>query len=709
MNVNNDYKDYKKDLLNRLRAGIEANSMFTEDNFFEEISQLLMDRGLYDDIEPKQYRNSNEDIFIHGFSWNQVEKILSGVIVKFSNDKEIKTISQSEIQKLGKQCSKFISNIDNETFINNMAVTEPGRELAEIMRLYKDQAIKFRVIILTDYLMSSRVKRDKIKIDNIFGKDTNIEIYDLDRIKNIEENIEDTSEAITIDLSEFSDMGGIKALEANIQEDQVNSYVCIMPGMVLSKLFHEYGQKLLESNVRTFLQFGKAPNKAMKTTLLKNPTDFFSYNNGLTVTASNIIVENTKQGKIITSIENMQIVNGGQTTSVIYFAPKEKGNQDGIDFRDIDLSKVFVQMKLTVIKNTDKSEEIKSNVAQFANLQNAVHKDDLISSHPLHKLIEKHSRKHTVPKNGNSNINTYWFYERARGQYATKIKSLVDKNQQKKFQELNPKNQKFTKTEFGKYENTWRMRPHEVKQGAQKNLQLIGPKLIKEFDQSESNFEIPFYKDLIAKMILFRASDNYIKKEASWYQPGGGGLKSEIVTYTIALLRYFLIKSSQDIDLNKIYDNQNISETLKKEILNLGEIVRDKIIDIDFRDGAMNISEFCKTEKAWDKLKQLKYSSFRYLDDSDVIKGNAIKEIKEDRKILSKTSSNISSYEEVNKIDPKEWGKIAKYLSNKFAKDDYKVGVLLRISRGKKDLELKDYDIALKLLKKAKKDGYICD
>ena len=700
-----DYREYKKELLNRLRAGVEANSTFTEDNFFEEVSQLLMDKGLYDDIEPKQYRNTNKGIFIHGYSWNEVEKILSGVIVKFSNNEEILTISQSEIEKLGKQCSKFIESIDNEKFVGNMAVTDPGRDLADTMLHFKELAVKYRVIIFTDYLMSDRVKRDKIKIDDIFGKRTNIEICDLERIRDIDEADDDVSENFTVNFSEFTQLRGIKALEANVKEDHVNSYLCIMPGRVLSKLFNEYGQKLLESNVRTFLQFSGKPNKAMKTTLLKNPTDFFSYNNGLTVTASNIEMEDTSDGKIITTIDNMQIVNGGQTTSVIYFAPKEKGAQSGIDFRDIDLDKVFVQMKLTVIKDKEKSEEIKSNVAQFANLQNAISPSDLVSNHPLHRLIEKHSRKHTVPIGDHTSINTYWFYERARGQYQTKIRALGTKTQQRKFQELNPKSQKFSKTDFAKFENTWRMRPHEVKKGAQANLRAIGEKLIEEYDQDESNFELPFFKDLISKAILFNRCDEYIKKEAAWYQPGGGGLKAETVTYTIALLRHLLLQEKKDIDLTRIYDNQNISETLKKELLSLGEIVRDSIIDRGFTDGMTNPSEFCKKEVCWTKFKKLKYK-IKYLDDNDIIGGDELKNKKEDQDKLSKTSASVSSYDEVSSIDPNKWDSIAEFLSNKYGKGDYKLRILLRLSRGK-TLELKEYDIARKLLRQAIKEGYI--
>ena len=223
--------------------------------------------------------------------------------------------------------------------------------------------------------------------------------------------------------------------------------------------------------MRTFLQFNNKVNRGLRKTLLKNPSDF-SYNNGLTVTASNIQVKNTNEQLYITNITDMQIVNGGQTTSAIYFAPREKGVQDGIDFRSIDLSKVFVQMKLTVINDKEKSEEIKENVARFANSQNKVQDSDLMSNHPLHRMIEKHSRNHQVPP-GENNIRTNWFYERARGQYQTKLRVFRTATDKKKFEAINPKSQVFSKTDLAKYENTWRMLPHIVKKGAQKTYQKL--------------------------------------------------------------------------------------------------------------------------------------------------------------------------------------------------------------------------------------------
>lgn len=705
--------EYKKKIISSIAAGIEANdNLYSVDIFIEDVSELLTQREIYDDIDTTlQYVHSNKGMNIQGYNWNETEKILSGIVIKFSNSNELETINQSDIEKLGKQCAKFISSIDNKKFIESLAPTDPGKGLAETLQQYKEKAVKFRVIVITNYLMSDRVKRNKIKIDNIFNKKTSIEVCDLERIMNIEKTDDDTSENFTVDLSEFTDEAGLKTLKANSSDNHINSYLCIMPGNTLSKLFDEYGQKLLESNVRTFLQFKGKVNAGIKKTLLRNPEDFFSYNNGLTVTASRAELKKIDGELILTELDNMQIVNGGQTTSAIYFSPKEKGQQEGYDYRNIDLSKVFVQMKLTVINDKDKSEEIKANVAQFANSQNAVQASDLISNHPLHRKLENHSRKHEVPiGDSDTSTPTKWFYERARGQYATKMRQLTNATKQKTFQYQNPKNQVFSKTDLAKYEGTWMMMPHIVKLGAQKCLAEVGKHLIARWDKNENNFEIPYYKDLIAKMILFRTTDRAIQYESDWYKKGGGGLKAETVTYTIALLRHKLIGFGKDLNLNRIYENQNISDTLKAELLNLGKIVKANIEDIKFRDGAANPSEFCKRSATWEKFKKLIYET-DLIHDDDTIGKEDIKKKKEKAKSLNKASASMSSFDIVQSIPPEKWLELLKFISNKYSKTDKKIKLITKLSTNnlKAITEFEDYELAIKVLKKAEDEGFISD
>lgn len=47
---------------------------------------------------------------------------------------------------------------------------------------------------------------------------------------------------------------GIHCLPAHLGADTYQSYLIVMPGSILATLYEKYGARLLEQNVRTFLQ-----------------------------------------------------------------------------------------------------------------------------------------------------------------------------------------------------------------------------------------------------------------------------------------------------------------------------------------------------------------------------------------------------------------------------------------------------------------------
>src|SRR5699024_5415747 len=118
------------------------------------------------------------------------------------------------------------------------------------------------------------------------------------------------------------------------------SYLAVIPGRMLADLYGEYGPKLLEQNVRFFLQNRGAVNRGIRDTIISEPDMFFAYNNGISATASDVVLEENDQGLAIIQVTDLQIVNGGQTTASLFHASRAG---------KADLSNVFVQMKLSVI------------------------------------------------------------------------------------------------------------------------------------------------------------------------------------------------------------------------------------------------------------------------------------------------------------------------------------------------------------------------
>ena len=154
----NHLQDFLTELLNSLQIDAEVASPFQESNFFDYASELLSDAGIYDNIEQNDFRDINRGMKIDGFNWNPLERTLSGIIVNFSGESSLGSISKSDIEKLGRKTAKFISNIQNESFKDSLAATSKGRELIESRSIYIEELNKYRVIILTDLVMSNRVK-----------------------------------------------------------------------------------------------------------------------------------------------------------------------------------------------------------------------------------------------------------------------------------------------------------------------------------------------------------------------------------------------------------------------------------------------------------------------------------------------------------------------------------------------------------------------
>lgn len=694
-----DLLEYKNELFNIATIDADANEVFPEESFFEYVSDLLSSTGILDNVEYCPYRNTSRGIRIDGYSWNPLEKTICGIIVNFTNESDvIETITNTQIKDIGKRVTRFFDRVDDEVFIDSLEVTDPGRIAASSISNCLNDALKFRVVIFTDEILSARVK--KVTIENILGKDTSIEIWDLERLKNLDQSGVGYEE-FTVDAMALGN--GIKALPANETDKGVNTFIGIMPGELLSKIYDEYGQRLLESNVRTFLDFRAATNKGMRKSLVTEPENFFAYNNGITITATAIKTKMVEGQLVITELDNMQIVNGGQTTAAIYFSPREKGGIKGSDrdynFCDIDLSKVYIQMKLTVVGEKETADLIKTNIATFANSQNSIQQSDLVSNHPFHLNIETRSRKQLMPA-GESGLPTKWFYERARGQYSTQLRALTSK-QRRRFEAEYPKKQVFTKTDMAKYENTWRMKPYLVKKGAQANLKALGPVIIKEFEANEDNFGAAFYNDLVAKMILFKAADSAILK-SDWYR-AEKGFKAEAVTYTVALLRHILINDGKDINLAGIFQKQSISDSMLSVIVSLGKKVRNSITDADFRGGVANPSEFCKSEKGWLRVKEMEID-ISMLAESDIISGQQIKDITTEKRKINTVSKSISDLEYVMNISIEEWEHLADFYGKEYPPSHINVALpnkcvdLIRLGRMPSDKQLKS---AIEIRKKA--------
>jgi len=360
-----------------------------------------------------------------------------------------------------------------------------------------------------------------------------------------------------------------------------SAYVAIIPGEILCKIYAEYGSRLLERNVRSFLQAKGNVNKGIRQTILKEPHRFLAYNNGISATAEAVqLVDLPNGGQGIVGIRDFQIVNGGQTTASLYQAVRKD---------KADISGIYVQTKLTVV-DRDRMDEIVPLISRYANNQNKVNEADFSANDPFHIRIEELSRTIWAPAVDGIQRQTRWFYERARGQYADAKNRESTPAKQKAFTLTHLNAQKFTKTDLAKFEHTWDQLPHIVSLGAQKNFAKFTVSLT---EKSHPEPDETYFTHLIAKAILFKSTEKIVGNEEF------GGYRANIVTYTLAYLSY---KTRQDIDLDKIWKQQSLTPSLQQAIQVISREVHQVITNPP--DGR-NVTEWCKKESCWRAIQEI--------------------------------------------------------------------------------------------------------
>ena len=500
-------------------------------------------------------------------------------------------ISKDDFNKSINQIKKFL----NAALKGHIDYIDPSQtELNQLLKIITKQKSNFDRINI--YLLingNSNHDLEKITIKGFEDLDVFVHVWDIPRFYKLSES---TSNREPIEI-EFKDLLsnnqlGIQCLKMPNINELYECYLAILPGEVLSKLYKEYSNELLESNVRAFLgQTGKF-NKGIRDTIREKPQMFLPYNNGITATAENVETVFNNNQLYLTKLLDFQIVNGGQTTASLFHTQKK--------FKDADLSNVFVQMKLTVIKDVEQKNIEVPNIARYANSQNKVSELDLSSNNPYFVQIESLSRKKYVIDPENRNMSTIWYFERVNGQYKESLNKLTTPVQQRKFKEQNPTSQKFVKSDIAKFINIWELEPYFVSQGAQKNF-IHYTKKINELVKKNKLPGDNFYKKLIANAILFKITDKLFGRK-NVDAIGDTNLKSFTVAYTLS---YFHFKTENRIDLWKIYDDQKISNDLENELKNLLILVYNHLVN---SSNNTLLSEYAKRESSWKLLKEQNFS-----------------------------------------------------------------------------------------------------
>jgi hypothetical protein len=434
-------------------------------------------------------KKANTPYAVDGYYFNQRDGALE--LSLFINDNAenivpvLDEIPVDEVKKKLKHLYNFFF-YSAVGYIGDRAAAESAEfELAGAIQEHLKSIKSLKLYMVTPRILGAPMKYERNLINNeqlgVEYESTRVCI-DLSYLTSIKQG----EGAVDLDLY---DVGGIEALKIPTADDSYTCYLTYLSGNTIAELYSLYGTSLVQANVRAYLGPNKV-NSGICQTIQDEPQDFLAFNNGLVIFAENA----EEDGNRIVRIDNLQIVNGGQTCASIYSTwlsgtnskGKNRGLKEGIHKK---VREIKVPVKLIVFpsyENKEELQELQKKVSIAANSQNTIKVSDLSSKLPFHTEFKKICSDLISPQD-----QTRWFYENLRGSYKAESDKLKGKPQEKKiFEQRYPKAQLVTKNDIALACLSFDRESAGASKGAEacarifnekvKDVQTLTPKEVKE-------------------------------------------------------------------------------------------------------------------------------------------------------------------------------------------------------------------------------------
>jgi hypothetical protein len=594
----NELLKYRQYILDTAK---DDDEFIRQEPVLDELLPYMLDAKLLDseDVTHSYFAPGYDKLKINAYTVNESKERLQLFIINDNSideaiaDENLCISLRSDYDNQFKKVTKFL-NLSIKGDLNNKVQDSDGVVKALIAKLNSNDGIEqFDVIEIFLLTLTATVSNrgEKIQPRKIHFDDDNLKAKYEKNDETIKKDILILRKVIDLNFlaSVIESRGNREPLTINFNRDlnkkieviqaadekNFESYLCVLDGEIIAGLYKRYSSRLLEKNVRSFLQF-KGVNRGIKETIRDKPEQFIAFNNGLTVTATSATITSYKKVLFLDSLTDFQIVNGGQTTASIYFSQKE----------GLDISKVKVMAKINIAKDVNECDldDLISNISKFSNTQSRVSNVDLRSKSPQLRKLKTFSDSVITPS------GSKWFFERAKGEFLTKVRHAGSNGNRLKNEF--PKERRFTNMELAKYYSAWGSCPHLVKKGGEKIFRHFIEVIDPEGNGDKAiNIDREFYEKLVAKIILFRQMEKIYGQGKNSL----GQLRAAVIPYVLAVLYMYTdaSPSGKYFNLDKIWKEegfeQDLYEYLKVHMLLMNDLIKKYSASEDYNEYSKKI------------------------------------------------------------------------------------------------------------------------
>lgn len=238
------FHDFRQDLL----AGAEANGNFLLAEFMDVVSRELTETGFTEGFEFAHYR-AQRGMRVDGY-WFNDEGGLNLFVADFDSRTELASLTRTDVDAAFKRVANFFDASRRKNLSADLEVTSPEYGLARQIADRKSMIRQLNLILASERALSDRIQA--LPDTETAGIPTSFHIWDISRLHR-QRSSRSHKEALDLDFEAMFGTG-ISCLPAHLGTEAYQSYLIVMPGDILSALYEKFGARLLEQNVRTFLQ-----------------------------------------------------------------------------------------------------------------------------------------------------------------------------------------------------------------------------------------------------------------------------------------------------------------------------------------------------------------------------------------------------------------------------------------------------------------------
>jgi hypothetical protein len=254
MDINQFAEEFRQEVLSQCDGDDSAH--FREDKFTEVMIDYLKQANEVDDGDVCYHKHDTRGEKLNGFSLSGDGECLDLFVCCFTGQVPPENVPNAEVKAHFKRLRRFLeAALDAPK--RDFEESSPVFDVAQQIHAQHAELTKVRLFFLTDGI----VKNAELENTTVNGIEILHYIWDMEKLHRfITSGMQ--REVIEIDFAgEFE--GAVPCVGTADATNEYCTYLAFFPGELLAKLYGKYGPRLLEKNVRSFLQAKGKINKGI--------------------------------------------------------------------------------------------------------------------------------------------------------------------------------------------------------------------------------------------------------------------------------------------------------------------------------------------------------------------------------------------------------------------------------------------------------------